>query len=102
MQDGKDCGAGSDKSCGMKGCQGIAWWATLVVAVLAVPSFGLIIASMFPFRDLGMVIMFVLACWACTYLGMKLMQDPRMSEKVDLGTNLTKKIDLDNKRELNN
>jgi hypothetical protein len=94
MQDttteGKACGM-SDKSCGTKecaeaNCQGAAWWATLVVAVLAVPSFGSIIASMFPFRGIGTILIFILACWACTYLGMKLMKDPRMQEKVDLST----------------
>lgn len=63
----------SDQSC----CSvtGLMWWVTLVVAVLAVPSAGLIIAKAIPMGNvLGETIVFILACWACTYLGMRLMQ----------------------------
>lgn len=57
-------------------CTGLMWWMTLVIAVLAVPSFALVISAISPLRGLGEVIVFVLACWLCTYLGMKLMQRP--------------------------
>jgi hypothetical protein len=53
----------------------IFWWAKLVVAVLAIPSLGAVIATMAPLQGLGQMIVFVLACWACTFLGMKLMQN---------------------------
>lgn len=56
------------------------WWAKLVVAVIAIPSFGGIVATAFPASDFTQIIIFILACWACTYLGMKLMQS---AEKKD-------------------
>ena len=66
MEHGKCCGHKSD-------CQGIFWWATLVVAVLAVPSLATIITSLIPVQGLGGIVVFVLSCWICTYLGMRLM-----------------------------
>jgi len=59
----------------------IIWWTTLVIAVLAVPSFGVVIAYMSPTSGLMQLLVFVLACWLCTFLGMKLMNDPRMDKK---------------------
>ena len=50
------------------------WWAKLVVAVLAVPSLASVIASSLPLGDIGQLLVFITACWICTYLGMKLMQ----------------------------
>lgn len=73
-------GDDSKKMCG--GCSGAAWWATLVVAVLAVPSFGVVVAAATPFKGVGQLAVFVLACWLCTYLGMKVMQMPVMSKKI--------------------
>lgn len=71
------------KSCGMKGgCEGLMWWMTLLVAVLAVPAIAAIVAAALPFKGLGELIIFVLACWASTYLGMRLMKDPRWSKKI--------------------
>lgn len=64
------------------GCAGIWWWMTLVVAVLAVPSFGIIVARLIPMPGVGELIVFVLACWFCTYLGMRLMKNPKMMEKI--------------------
>jgi hypothetical protein len=72
-KDGKECSTG---------CTGIMWWATLVVAVLAVPSFGVVVASVVPIRGAGEVVVFILACWLCTYLGMRLMSNPKMHEKI--------------------
>ena len=71
---------------GGKGCcdfNTVAWWMTLVVAVLAVPSFGIIAAHLIPIGGIGSLVVFVLACWLCTYLGMRLMNNPKMAEKVD-------------------
>lgn len=51
------------------------WWAKLVVAVLAIPSLGGIISSAMPPSGITQLIVFVVACWLCTYLGMKLMQN---------------------------
>jgi hypothetical protein len=61
----------------------IAWWMTLVVAVLAVPSFGIIAATLIPLKGLGGIVVFVLACWLCTYLGMRLMSNPKIAEQMD-------------------
>ena len=61
----------------------IMWWATLVLAVVAVPSFGVITAILLPLRGLGQLIIFILACWFCTYLGMYLMRNPKMSETIN-------------------
>ncbi len=66
---------GDDKKgcCGMSSAD-LMWWMQLLVAVLAVPSLGLIIASIIPMEGFAQVAVFIVACWACTFLGMKLMQ----------------------------
>ena len=56
------------------------WWAKLVVAVLAVPSLASVLASSLPLGDLGQLLVFVVACWICTYMGMKLMQSADTKE----------------------
>jgi len=81
--------SGNDKGCGDCGSS-LNWWATLVVAVLAVPSFGIIVSSFVPIKGAGEIVVFILACWLCTYLGMHLMKNPKMSEKIDF-TNKDKK-----------
>ena len=60
----------------------LMWWTTLVVAVMAVPGFGVVVAFMSPTSGVLQLAVFVLACWLCTYLGMKLMSDPRMDKKI--------------------
>ncbi len=61
----------------------LMWWTTLLVAVMAVPGFGVVIAFMSPTDGVFQLAVFVLACWLCTYLGMKLMSgDIRMSKKI--------------------
>lgn len=74
------------KGCCFVSASHMMWWMTLIVAVLSVPAFALIVASVIPATGFGQVAVFILACWACTYLGMRLMQHPRMAEL------LTKKI----------
>lgn len=68
----KDSGTGS-----------VFWWAKLVIAVLAIPSLGAIIASALPGRGIGQIIIFVIACWVCTYLGMKLMHSANSNSSQD-------------------
>ena len=53
---------------------GAYWCAILIVYLLAVPSVGFIFAMMIPDRRIGQLLVFVLSCWACTYLGMRLMK----------------------------
>jgi hypothetical protein len=60
----------------------LMWWTTLVVAVMAVPGFGAVVAFISPTSGVLQLAVFVLACWLCTYLGMKLMSDPRMDKKI--------------------
>lgn len=80
MKCGKNEG---ESSCPItKNCGHALWWVTLLVAVLAVPSFGVVMASMSPLRGIGEIAVFVLACWLCTYLGMVLMDHPKMKNKI--------------------
>lgn len=81
-----DNNTGNEPKAPIKSCSvmGVLWWTTLIVAVLAVPSFGIAVSFLFPFRGLGALIIFVLACWLCTYLGMKLMSHPKMAEPIGL------------------
>jgi amino acid transporter len=74
------------------GCSGLMWWMTLVVAVLAVPSFGIMAASLMPGPELVQILVFILACWFSTFLGMRLMKDPKMHKMVDPKEKI--KIDL--------
>ena len=53
---------------------GAYWWAFLTVAVLAVPSVGFLFAMVIPDKNIVQLIVFVLTCWFCTYLGMRLMK----------------------------
>ena len=76
-------------SCSKHCSHHMMWWTTLIVAVLAVPAFGFIIASIIPIKGVGEIVVFMSACWFCTFLGMKLMQMPSMSDKV--GTQNNKK-----------
>ena len=61
----------------------LMWWAMLVVAVIAVPSVGFAIVSVSGTQGMMQVAVFMLTCWVCTYLGMKLMQSPSISEKLN-------------------
>lgn len=70
------------KSCDMSsaGC-GIAarigamsWWVTLVIAVIAVPLAGTAVALALTDNSFAQILVFILTCWACTWLGMWLMK----------------------------
>ncbi len=54
-------------------------WATLTIAVIAVPSFGVVISLIAPVAGSAILVVFVLACWLCTYLGMRIMDRSSMS-----------------------
>lgn len=74
MDDSKMCSSG---------CNGVFWWVTLLAAVLAVPSAGFIVASVIPAdQEIAQILVFILACWFSTFLGMRLMQHPSMKNKV--------------------
>lgn len=78
MNDDKNC----KQKCSMTGCSGLMWWTTLVITVIAVPSFAVVVAKMSPLRGIGEIIVFILACWLSTFLGMRLMSHPKMKEKI--------------------
>ena len=61
----------------------LIWWATLVVAVLAVPSIGFIVSRLIPIKGIGELLIFILSCWFCTYLGMKLMHRQQPNKDTD-------------------
>lgn len=68
-EDGKSC-------CGAFTWDNIVWWAKLVVAVIAIPLIGVIVGSLVPGGELGKTAAFILTCWVCVFLGMKLMANP--------------------------
>lgn len=68
------------KMCG--DCGGIMWWATLLVAVLAVPSIAIVITMMFNVQGFAQILVFVLTCWISVFLGMRLMQNPKIKESM--------------------
>jgi hypothetical protein len=69
-----------------KCCKGvdINWWATLVIAVLALPALGIIVSLLSGAHGFFQVAIFIVTCWVGTYLGMLLMKNPKMSEKINL------------------
>lgn len=56
---------------------GLLWWAMLTVAVLAIPSLAFVIVSAISLEGIGGLVVFVLSCWICTFIGMKLMHRPK-------------------------
>lgn len=75
--------SGSGETSGKKPLSGMIWWAYLITAVLAVPSVGFLVTKMLPVSGSLQLMIFVLACWSCTYAGMRLMGNPRMSPPND-------------------
>jgi hypothetical protein len=53
--------------------QDIWWWAMLVIAVLAVPAVGVLVAVVSGAKGFLGLSIFIVACWISTYLGMRLM-----------------------------
>ncbi|MGE0755165.1 MAG: hypothetical protein AB7L92_08415 [Alphaproteobacteria bacterium] len=74
---------GDSKMCG-SGCGGVMWWMTLLVAVLAIPSAAIIVTLLFQVEGIAQILLFVITCWLCTYLGMRLMQNPKIQESIKM------------------
>jgi len=53
---------------------GLVWWTTLVMAVIAVPLIGGIVAMAITKSASMQMIIFMLTCWVSTWLGMWLMK----------------------------
>ncbi len=61
--------------CTSSAFSGLIWWMMLLVAVLAIPSIALIFSAMVPAESEFMrAVVFILACWGCTWVGMWLMK----------------------------
>ncbi len=73
---------GSNKSSGKK-FNYVIWWTYLVIAVLAIPSLGFIITNTMPVSGFLQLMVFIIACWFCTYMGMKLMSNPKFAPPTD-------------------
>lgn len=56
-------------------CMDINWWAMLIVAVLAVPCLGILIALALGAQGFFGVAVIIVTCWISTYLGMRLMHN---------------------------
>jgi len=61
----------------------ISWWLVFVVAVIAIPALGFVIVTVTGVHGLMGIVVFTIACWACTYFGMYLVKHPSMREKID-------------------
>jgi hypothetical protein len=66
------------------GCDGLMWWMTLLVAVIAVPSFAFIVVKTLHVQGMTEIALFMITCWVSTYLGMRLMQNPKVADKLTL------------------
>lgn len=53
---------------------GIVWWTTLIVTVVAVPLVGVMVALAVTKQAFVQILIFMVTCWACTWLGMWLMK----------------------------
>lgn len=73
---------GDKECCKMSNCfKNLLWWSKMTVAVLAIPSLAIIITSATQVSGAVEIVIFVLACWACTYLGMSLMKQVDKKDK---------------------
>lgn len=60
---------------------GLVWWITLIMAVVAVPIVGTSVALAATDSAFLQMVVFVLTCWACTWLGMWLMKKADAHQK---------------------
>lgn len=52
---------------------GLVWWVTLMMAVIALPLAGTMIALAVTDSAFTQMVVFMITCWGCTWLGMWLM-----------------------------
>jgi len=62
----------------------ISWWLMLVTAVIAIPGLAFSIVTVTGVQGIFGILVFMFACWGCTYFGMHLMKHPSMNEKIDV------------------
>ncbi len=61
----------------------ISWWLMLATAVIAIPALAFSIVTATGVTGIVGLLVFIVACWTCTYFGMHVMKHPSMSEKRD-------------------
>lgn len=59
---------------------GVIWWAYLITAVLAIPSLSFLVTTVLPVSGAVELLIFIVACWMCTYFGMRLMSPPKQKD----------------------
>jgi hypothetical protein len=57
----------------------ITWWVLLATAVLVVPSLAYTFTTMVHISGGSEVLIFVVSCWICVYIGLQLMKTPRIN-----------------------
>ncbi len=57
----------------------VNWWIMLTVAVIAVPAFALLTVATIQPSGIGIAIIFILSCWACTYAALRVVKNPRIA-----------------------
>jgi len=62
----------------------MSWWLMLATAVLAIPALAFAIVTVTGVEGILGIIVFMFACWGCTYFGMHLMKHPSMNIKSDI------------------
>lgn len=55
----------------------LTWWSVLLIAVLALPVVGVSLALAVQGNEFVQLMVFVLSCWGCTWLGMWLVRKTR-------------------------
>ena len=61
----------------------ISSWLGLITAVLAIPSLGFVIVNVAGIEGGMGVVVFMICCWAATYLGMHIASHPNMHKFKD-------------------
>lgn len=57
----------------------VTWWVLLVTAVLVVPSIAFMFTTMVHVSGGSEVIVFIISCWVCVFIGLQLMKEPRIN-----------------------
>lgn len=61
----------------------LSWWLTLLVAVLAIPSFGFIIIMLAGIKGTTGVFVFMVCCWIASYFAMQWILLPHVHKNKD-------------------
>jgi len=57
----------------------VTWWIVLITAVIVVPSIAYTLTTVVHISGGSEVIIFIVSCWVCVYLGIKLMKMPNIN-----------------------